>query len=84
MNGFELNQQRGVDGIGYVRALRSILTANLPALQPTLQRKIMEGFTEELAKYDVVNGILQLESMGVSLLSADGARLVQRTHVSDC
>ena len=65
MNGFELNEQRGIDGIGYVRALRSILTANLPVLQPALRKKIESGFTEELAKHKMVNGkILRVGNFG--------------------
>ena len=85
MNGFELNQQRGIDGIGYVRALRSILTSNLPALQPILQSQIVAGFTEELTKHGIVNGMvfLQLKRLGMLSGLANYARLESGAHVSN-
>ncbi|KAK3303783.1 cytochrome P450 [Chaetomium strumarium] len=48
MYGFEWQDQRGVEGTGFVRALRSLLTAHLPYFQPTLQRIIENSFSREL------------------------------------
>ncbi|KAH7325055.1 cytochrome P450 [Stachybotrys elegans] len=44
----EWNDQRGVDGIGFVRALRSILTSHLPQLQPRLESIINNSLHGEL------------------------------------
>lgn len=41
MHGFNWVDRRGQDGIGYVRALRSLLTAHLPQILPDL-RSIIE------------------------------------------
>ncbi|UKZ76612.1 hypothetical protein TrVFT333_004319 [Trichoderma virens FT-333] len=38
MCGFELHDNRGIEGTGYVRALRSLLTSHLPKFQPDLER----------------------------------------------
>ncbi|OJI79655.1 hypothetical protein ASPTUDRAFT_204913 [Aspergillus tubingensis CBS 134.48] len=38
MSGFEWQDQRGIDGTGFVRALRSRLTAHLPGMLPDLKR----------------------------------------------
>ncbi|KAM7212431.1 cytochrome P450 [Rhypophila decipiens] len=38
MNGFNWFDRRGVEGVGFVRTLRSLLTQNLPQLLPDLSR----------------------------------------------
>ncbi|KAI3327515.1 cytochrome P450 [Ustulina deusta] len=50
MRGFEWQDQRGVEGTGFVRALRSRLTSHLPLLQPKLDRLVNEILREELTK----------------------------------
>lgn len=50
MYGFEWQDQRGVEGTGFVRALRSLLTSNLPHFQPTLETIIRDSFSRELGK----------------------------------
>ncbi|KAL7955519.1 cytochrome P450 [Trichoderma compactum] len=37
MCGFEVQDHRGIEGTGYVRALRSLLTSHLPTFQPHLE-----------------------------------------------
>ncbi|RLM01932.1 hypothetical protein CFD26_108363 [Aspergillus turcosus] len=49
MFGFEWQDQRGVEGTGFVRALRSRLTAHLPILMPELQRIVESAIADELA-----------------------------------
>ncbi|KAF7183663.1 hypothetical protein CNMCM7691_004013 [Aspergillus felis] len=49
MFGFEWQDQRGVEGTGFVRALRSRLTAHLPILMPGLQRIVETAIADELA-----------------------------------
>ncbi|KAL4786385.1 cytochrome P450 [Aspergillus varians] len=48
MLGFEWQDQRGVEGTGFVRALRSKLTAHLPVLLPDLQRIVQDAIALEL------------------------------------
>ncbi|KAL4943637.1 hypothetical protein BDV06DRAFT_210932 [Aspergillus oleicola] len=48
MLGFEWQDQRGVEGTGFVRALRSRLTAHLPVLLPDLQRLVQDAIAHEL------------------------------------
>ncbi|KAF2864676.1 cytochrome P450 [Massariosphaeria phaeospora] len=57
MFGFEWRDQRGVEGTGFVRALRSLLTAHLPVLIPELRREIAQSVDSE---------VLRAENEGVS------------------
>ncbi|KAI0859746.1 cytochrome P450 [Xylaria cubensis] len=52
MYGFEWQDQRGVEGTGFVRALRSLLTAHLPALQPNFERILQTTLSTELGRLD--------------------------------
>ncbi|KAH8197066.1 hypothetical protein TruAng_008773 [Truncatella angustata] len=52
MHGFEWQEQRGVEGTGFVRALRSRLTSHLPQFQPELDQIIKSCLDEELSKPD--------------------------------
>lgn len=52
MIGFEWQNQRGVEGTGFVRALRSLLTSQLPRLQPELNAIIRKSLNNELYKAD--------------------------------
>ncbi|KAF7876405.1 hypothetical protein EAF04_001497 [Stromatinia cepivora] len=48
MNGFNWHDKRGVDGIGFVRALRTLLTNHLPHLTTEVRELIDHTFKEEL------------------------------------
>ena len=48
MYGFEWNDQRGIEGIGFVRALRSLLTAHLTSLRPSVSSNIAESLESEM------------------------------------
>ena len=48
MYGFEWKDQRGIEGTGFVRALRSLLTAQLPLLLPGLRSNIAESLEFEM------------------------------------
>ncbi|KAI4179720.1 MAG: hypothetical protein LQ346_007134 [Caloplaca aetnensis] len=48
MYGFEWKDQRGIEGTGFVRALRSLLNAHLPSLLPSLRSNIAEGVEAEI------------------------------------
>ena len=49
MHGFNWFDRRGTEGIGFVRALRTLLTNNLPKILPDLET-INRGRFEELRK----------------------------------
>jgi cytochrome P450 len=49
MHGFEWNDQRGVEGTGFVRAIRNLLTARLPELLPRLSDVIRNQISEEMS-----------------------------------
>lgn len=42
MHGFEWQDRRGVEGTGFVRALRSLLTSHLQDFQPDLERLVRD------------------------------------------
>ncbi|KAL8718433.1 MAG: hypothetical protein Q9225_004432 [Loekoesia sp. 1 TL-2023] len=48
MYGFEWKDQRGIEGTGFVRALRSLLTAHLPSLLPSLSSNIARSLESEI------------------------------------
>ncbi|KAL7791988.1 cytochrome P450 [Trichoderma ceciliae] len=48
MYGFEWQDQRGVEGTGFVRALRGLLTSHLPKFQPDLERIVKDALETEL------------------------------------
>lgn len=55
MNGFNWFDRRGVEGVGFVRTLRTLLTNNLPQLLPDLGTLTNAKFSEMRAKNPVVN-----------------------------
>ena len=57
MGGFDWKDQRGSDGTVFVRALRSLCTANLPTLLPNLDAGIADQIELELEKLDSVKGL---------------------------
>ncbi|KAI1447079.1 cytochrome P450 [Annulohypoxylon stygium] len=50
MHGFEWQEQRGVEGTGFVRALRSLLTSHLPYFRSDLDRIIRGLLHDELSQ----------------------------------
>ena len=48
MHGFEWKDQRGVEGVGFVRALRSLLTSHLPVVLPNLEAAIADELKAQL------------------------------------
>ncbi|KAK8127347.1 Cytochrome P450 [Apiospora sp. TS-2023a] len=61
MYGFEWQEQRGVEGTGFVRALRSRLTSHLPQFQPELDRIIRGCLLEELDRTPDENGFVPVQ-----------------------
>ncbi|KAF3071576.1 Cytochrome P450 monooxygenase paxP [Trichoderma lentiforme] len=56
MCGFEVQDHRGTEGTGYVRALRSLLTSHLPKFQPHL---------EDIVKNALLTGLRDVQSDGI-------------------
>jgi hypothetical protein len=71
MNGFEWKNQRGVEGVGFVRALRTLLTQRLSALLPKLQISIEKQFAVELQKCKRDDGKAALLNIGHKNNSSD-------------
>jgi hypothetical protein len=57
MNGFNWFDRRGIEGVGFVRTLRSLLTNNLPRLLPDLGRLTRIRWAELLSERAKVNGL---------------------------
>jgi hypothetical protein len=56
MTGFNWFDRRGTEGVGFVRALRTMLTANLPQILPDLSSIIRTRFEELHETHPVVDG----------------------------
>ena len=56
MYGFEWQEKRGVEGTGFVRALRGLLTAQLPSFFPTLRTMIEQSIREEIDQSQLHDG----------------------------
>ncbi|KAI2618907.1 cytochrome P450 [Hypoxylon sp. NC1633] len=59
MHGFNWFDRRGTEGVGFVRALRTLLTNNLPQILPDLSTIIRSRFEELHSTHPVVNGVKQ-------------------------
>ena len=49
LSGFEWQEQRGVEGTGFVRALRSLLTSHLPYFRAELENVIRQALQQEFS-----------------------------------
>ena len=56
MHGFNWFDRRGTEGVGFVRALRTLLTNNMPAILPDLRIAIAQNFAKMHAKHPIING----------------------------
>lgn len=56
MHGFEWKDQRGVEGTGFVRALRDLLTFQLPDMLFPLSAAITDQFQREISTHRVIEG----------------------------
>ena len=57
MHGFNWFDKRGTEGVGFVRALRTLLTNNLPGILPDLGRINRARFGELRSEYCIENGM---------------------------
>lgn len=60
MHGFSWFDQRGTEGIGFERALRTLLTNHLPFIIPDLGRVVRLHFSDLQQQQPLVNGATQL------------------------
>lgn len=58
MNGFNWHDQRGIEGIGFVRTLRTLLTTHLPKLTPGVRTIISQTFANEIKVGEATNGMI--------------------------
>lgn len=58
MHGFEWNDVRGIEGTGFVRAIRTILTSHLPQLLPSLKERIADHIHGEIMDRKTSPGML--------------------------
>lgn len=66
MHGFEWKDQRGIEGTGFVRALRSLLTTRLPQLIPSLKGGVQDQVATEISNEKVLkNGQLIQKSLSI-------------------
>lgn len=56
MNGFNWFDHRGTEGVGFIKAIRTMLTNNLPQILPNLTTLVEARFSELLAQHPDVNG----------------------------
>ncbi|KAI0490488.1 cytochrome P450 [Xylaria cf. heliscus] len=60
MNGFNWFDRRGVEGVGFVRTLRTLLTNNIPCLLPNLGTLTQVRWKEVVASNKAVDGSTQI------------------------
>jgi hypothetical protein len=57
MHSFNWFDRRGTEGVGFVRALRTLLTNNIPQILPNLSILITSSLTDMLAEHPIVDGM---------------------------
>lgn len=83
MQNFEWQDQRGIEGTGFVRALRSLLTANLPTLLPRLKEIIKQELQLETQLRMRADGSQNHNSSTYSLndFRLTQVRYIERSHL---
>ena len=56
MQGYDWPEQRSTDEIGFVRAVRTLLTSNLSTLRPALHRTIVSELEGQLSQCKSLGG----------------------------
>ena len=57
MRGFNWLDGRGAEGMGFVRAVRTLLTNNLPQILPNLSVIIKSSLSEMISEHPMINGM---------------------------
>lgn len=57
MAGFNWHDIRGVEGTGFVRTLRTLLTNHLPKMTPGVRSIMERGFAQEVGRSGTVNAL---------------------------
>ena len=74
MHGFNWLDKRGIEGIGFVRAIRTLLTHNTPHVLPKIKESIAWNFTSCHTKHPVVGGKCLIISASSSNVMTLGLR----------
>ena len=74
MYGFDWLDRRGIEGIGFVRAIRSLLTSNLPHVLPQIKSTISDNFTIIHQEHPIVGGKCSIVLTSNSNLVDSGLR----------
>ncbi|KAF7514220.1 hypothetical protein GJ744_004545 [Endocarpon pusillum] len=87
MHGFSWVDRRGQDGIGYVRALCSLLTAHLPQIPPDMrgiiEREISKSYDSKFKTINCVKHFPAFEEMKRAVVKANGLAFFGRDLVSN-
>lgn len=67
MHGFNWFDRRGTEGVGFVRALRTLLTNNIPNILPRLRKEIAQNLERMHAEQPLVDGMHLLSSFAGSM-----------------
>ncbi|KAI4174281.1 MAG: hypothetical protein LQ343_002420 [Gyalolechia ehrenbergii] len=78
MQGFDMNEQRGLDGLQFVNAIRKDFTPQLPRRLLMLERAISDEFAEELKECKIVSGKYQVK------LYSMVNRIIARANCAAC
>ena len=65
MQGYNWPEQRSIDEIGFVRAIRSLLTSHLPILLPTVHYAIASDFDEQIEQSSSLEGYVDVKQLPV-------------------
>jgi hypothetical protein len=85
MNGFNWHDQRGIEGIGFVKTLRTLLTLHLPRLTPGTRVIIDRTFAQEVKLGKSVNGKYpQHYFPGMKLTISSFDTLQESCHENQC
>ena len=65
MQGYDWPEQRSTDEIGFVRAIRSLLTSHLPVLLPAMRHTIASEFDEQIEQSNTLKGHVEVRQLPV-------------------
>ncbi|KAL1606182.1 hypothetical protein SLS60_003583 [Paraconiothyrium brasiliense] len=79
MHGFNWFDRRGTEGVGFIRALRTLLTHHLPAILPDLRIAISYRLKAEFERFKTPEGILTAEMLSYNVLRRDQEQVMYQS-----
>ena len=64
MQGFDMKEQRGIDGLQFVHAIRKDFTSQLPKMFSMLEQVVSDEFSKELTECKMVDGKIDRTNFG--------------------